>query len=887
MLPRRIVPAFLLASLTVGLASSATAAPVVDPNVVRALEFGKRTGPAARMLGAGAEAPVLIELDRAVTPALRAELAKAGVRNAPGRSTSFSRFIAANVDRQTLSKLSGLQSVRRVSFVPPRGPLPLDHTTRLMDVATARGAHEGIDRLTGRGMLVADTDSNADVFHPHFFHGDGGYYDWVDVDGDGEFEPGVDAIDLDGDGEAGPQETAILLAAATYDRAGGEIPARALGFDPGIDWVFLDENDNGKRDFGAEAGFDDSVPAFGEPLLVPDDVNANGVVEPGERFVRLGTSKFRKVYTSYSKGWLTETRIYERGVDLSQHQNELTDGNMLGSDASHGTGVLSILLGDVPLSGRRWVGVAPEAEVVLVADLGNDGAQGAAWMLEQKPDVALWEMAPWTGLPLDGTDPYSQLVDESAGQDEVAHACPVGNTGGSRKHAQLALPPGETSRLTFEVPGYLDPMYVQVSLNIRDADGLAVRLLTPGGTEVDLTAQAGNQLEPIPGLVVYPTVQTTSRGTYFVDTILYAYDPSSVPMPDGTWALSIEGHAEQAARLDAYVMDEVSGWGQGVVFPKEVATDTTTIGAPAVADHCIAVGAFTGHPNTPQEPWFRGDDPAGQVRYYSGRGPRIDGEPRLDVVAPDNPFAAAPRIASYYGGAIPDGAFWVFGGTSGAGPHVAGVATLLAQTGIRGDAAREAIRAGAIRDTTTEAEPNAYGAGRLNAAGALGVEPGAGAPSVQIVADPVDAVVGEEVSLRLVVSDPNDGPDEMVSRWDDGYDGSWDTDYEPELVRTVLHEETGSYPYKVRVRNRSGRVAEAVMWLNVGEAPVVQPDAGAADAGDVPDAGGAPPASAAADDSGGGCGCRVGAEPRPGAPPALWALIGLGWLAARRRKLSA
>ena len=876
MLRCRIVPAFLLTTLTLGLAPSAAAAPVVDPNIVRALELGRHAGPATRMLDSGL-APVLIELDGAVTPTIRTKLAQAGIRSELGRSATFSRFVAASIDGKTLSRLSKLQEVRRITFVPPRGPRPLDHTTQLLNVAAARGANPAIDQVTGRGMLVADTDSNADVFHPHFFHGDAGYYDWIDVDDDGEFEPGVDAIDFDGDDEAGPTEIAQLLMAATYDRAGGEIPARGSTFDPGIDWVFLDENENGERDFGAEDGFDDSIPALGEPLFVPDDVDADGVVERGERFVRLGTSKFRKVHTSVSVGWLTDTRIYERGVDLAEHQNELTEDNALGSDASHGTGVLSILLGDVPLLGRRWVGVAPEAEVVLVAHLSNNGAQSAAWMLAQKPDVALWEMAPWTGMPLDGTDAYSQLVDESAEQDEVAHACPVGNTGGSRKHAQLALPAGETTPLAFDVPDSLGPMYVEVSLNIRGAEGLSVRLRAPDDTQVDLTGQAGKQLEPIDGIVVYPTVQTTSRGTYFVDTVLYAYDPSSVAMPVGSWEVSIEGHADQDAQLDAYLMDEVSGWGQGVTFGEEVATDTTTIGSPAVADACIAVGAYTGHPNTEQEPWFRGDDPAGHVRYYSGRGPRIDGTPRLDIVAPDNPFAAAPRIADYGGGSIPDGAFWVFGGTSGAGPHVAGVATLLAQTGLRGEAIREAIRTGATHDATTESDSHAYGAGRLNAAGALGVEAGAGAPTVTV--EPVDAVVGEQVSLRLTASDPSDSPDELVARWDDGYDGTWDTDYELGLERVVVHDTVGTYPYKVRVRNRSGRVAEAVMWLEVGDAPEPQADAGL-EAGAGPDAS-TPSASDNSNDDSDGCGCRVGA--RQPSLMGLWMLVGLGWLAARRR----
>jgi hypothetical protein len=874
---------WILFTAVVGVAPASQAADV-DPNVVRALDLGALRVPArARTIAPEHGAPVLIELDRPLSAEVKTRLQKAGVsvESRTGGARGLQRFLAATIDRHALNNLQKLPEIRRISLVPPRGPLPLDHTTALLNVASVHGGHDGIDQLTGRGMLVADTDSNADVFHPHFFHADGGYLDWIDVDGNGVFDPGVDAIDLDGDGEVSPREVGRVLSAATYSRRGGLVPARGMGFDAGLDWIYLDENDNGKRDYGVGAGFGDDVPALGEPLFVPDDVNRNGQMDVGERFVRLGTSKFRKVYTRVPKGYVNKTHIYERGVDLSTHVNELNEGNALGSDASHGTGVLSILLGDVPLVGRRWVGVAPEAEAILVADFSG-GVAGATWMLDEKPDVALWEMAPWAGLPLDGTDPYSQLVDATAESDDILHACPVGNTGGAQKHAQVAIPAGQTTTVTFENPAYLAPMYIQLSLNIRGASDLGVKLREPGGTEVDLVAKAGKQSSLLPGIVLYPTVQTTSRGTYFVDTVLYAYQPSKDPMPTGDWELEIEGHEEKDATLDAYVMDEVSSWGKGVAFPSEVATDVSTIGAPAVADHAFALGAFTGHPSTPQATWFVGDEPAGQVRGYSGRGPRIDGLARLDVVAPDNPFAAAPYMPDYFGyGEVAHGGFWVFGGTSGAGPHVAGVAVLLAQAGIRGKAAREAIMAGATKDAQTLADPNAYGAGRLNAAGALGIEVSDAPPTVAITLASSPVFVGRAAELQLTVADPQHPESSLVARWDDGYDGTWDTDYESSFDRTVVHEEVGRFPYKVRVRNPGGRVAEAVLWVTVEEAPPEQPDAGL-DAGLGEDAP-AGPAATPSTEPGGGCGCRTVSRGSTGGGALLAILLGAG-LAVRRRR---
>ncbi|MFB6350496.1 MAG: S8 family serine peptidase, partial [Bradymonadaceae bacterium] len=62
----------------------------------------------------------------------------------------------------------------------------------------------------------------------------------------------------------------------------------------------------------------------------------------------------------------------------------------------------------------------------------------------------------------------------------------------------------------------------------------------------------------------------------------------------------------------------------------------------------------------------------GDLRPFSGRGPRIDGAPVIDIAAPDNPFvpiAATPRVVNAGWGRN-----WIhlFGGTSDAAPHVAG-----------------------------------------------------------------------------------------------------------------------------------------------------------------------------------------------------------------------
>jgi len=183
------------------------------------------------------------------------------------------------------------------------------------------------------GMTLAPTGAEAqrvdhrgiDVFHPAFFRGDAGYYDWIDVNGDGLFTLNMDAVDLDRDGVAGPGETARLLRATMLDLSGGDASgARPAGFDPGIDWIYLDLDGNAQRGVGGEVGADDSTPAFGEPLFTPDDVDGDGRLGLSERLIRLGTSKIPRFYVRLNNPRFGQE--YVRGTDLSTVRSDYTGG---------------------------------------------------------------------------------------------------------------------------------------------------------------------------------------------------------------------------------------------------------------------------------------------------------------------------------------------------------------------------------------------------------------------------------------------------------------------------------------------------------------------------------------------------------------------------------
>ena len=254
----------------------------------------------------------------------------------------------------------------------------------------------------------------------------------------------------------------------------------------------------------------------------------------------------------------------------------------------------------------------------------------------------------------------------------------------------------------------------------------------------------------------------------------------------------------------------------------------------------------------------------GQLRAYCPLGPRIDGVQKPDVTAPDNPWVAAEYDPAY--DLDPYGAFRVFGGTSGASPHVTGTAALLAQAGIHGDAARDAIRMGAVSDAVTGTTPNpGYGYGRLDAAAALGVKAMGKDPTLKLTFSPEAPTTKDTVTITPEATSGGGSTAGLEIKWDDGYDGTWDVPYAAVAPRTITSKTAATLPFKARVRNASGHVAEAVAWVTFATPPPPPP----------------PPTMTTTPSRGGGCGCRT-AEEAPGR--GAWALLGAAALLGARRR---
>jgi hypothetical protein len=749
-------------------------------------------------------AEVLVELTGPADATTLAALVAVGLRltQVEDRPLAWAQFVHGSLDAGALGRVAALRSVRHI-HAPIKRLLGLETSAQMVGLPAARGARPSSGLLFGQGQILGDVDSVVDVFHPVFFHADAGWYDWLDVNQDGKFEPGIDAIDLDRDGQPGPGETAMWLPAATIQFQYGPVPARPATFDPGLDWLYLDSNNNGIRDYGSP-GFDDATPGLGEPLFVPDDCNRDGVLDRAERIVRLGSPKILAVYFADPDSPMPG-HVFKRGVDLASLRPKLDAIPF--SERRHATSVLSIALGDAPLQGRRQTGMAPAAEAV-VGWTTVDLAKATTWVLTKHPDVLLEEGGAWTHVALDGSDGTSALIDEAV-QEGTTAVCIAGNLGASQKHARLELSESAKASAGFVVPFGHAPHLAELTLHFRGTPMGSVQVRLPDGTMVPLDGAT----HAMDGVSVKTSHWTTTRNT----DIAHASFIGQGSLPVGTWYVYVSvPTAVAGAGVDLWLSDDDSGWLTGVAWQASASSPASTLIAPAVADHCITVGAHADHLNADGvESWF----PKGLLSNWSkpwawsSRGPRMDGVAKPDLIAPDDPWAAVPPESGIVL-EVPYAAMSPFSGTSGAGAHVAGAALLLAQADVRGDAARDALRAGAQHVPGGKPPDSQSGWGRLHVGTALGGLLEVLRPQVTVGVVPSEPVVGQAVTLS-VGADPDGPTDALTAAWDDDIDGSWDMPAGPIAPRVLTFQNPGAHRTKVQISDGQGGVSELALVIDV------------------------------------------------------------------------
>jgi MYXO-CTERM domain-containing protein len=708
---------------------------------------------------------------------------------------------------RSLPPVARAEMVERVeaTWIPVRLN-PVDKTSRLVGATELRERPEfGLD---GQGVTVADFDTGYGVLHPHLFRADGGHYVWRDANGNRIFDLGIDGVDLNDDGEISDNERLKLLDARYLETRVSEPPESDGSLDPREDWLYIDRNQNGERDAGVDSGFDEATPAYGEPIFVVDDVDRNNYLDMNEKLVRLGSSKFKKI------------------GDASRGENLINQGVNRGED--HAVAVNSIIAGGQHRYHDR-VGLAPKVELLGYRSQGGvrgsfDGGTNFDLgnledAIDSGADVFLFEFGLPFFTPLDGSSNYERAISEAAEENGIVPVLPVGNLNGAKAHIEKQMNPDSPATFPFIVDeGFSRGTTIQtyntayITLYLDASLSPKLELRKPGGDyrEIDISESSGSTDLGSKQRVTFSTT-TTSRDRRIVNlSIQLRFGSRSESLTQGTWTVRMS-QVDESADVFGRLFDRYSGWGVGIRWANPT-ENRGTLTFPATADVGLGIAAYGARQN-------RGEQKVGELRAYSGRGPRFDGKRVVDIAAPADPFAAmvpSRRYVERYGNVpVP---FTPFGGTSGAGPHAAAAVALLqeAKPEWGPDKLMERLTGSADNSGLKPfgSVPNRHwGAGKLNVYDAVtnaaksedDTEPNA---ELQIRRD------GGNLKLDASATEDVDGG-KLEYRFDPTYDGQYETGwqsdpeygYEPEALEPGVQILS-----KVMVRdaagNRSGALAE-------------------------------------------------------------------------------
>jgi len=830
---------------------ASTGSTKIDPNVRAILGFAARFSttvpgyvPSDRLVREGI-LPVVIRFSIAPDASRIAALAASGVQWERAGAPLASGVYAAKVGAAQIAILDADPTVMRVTNdLPRKMPRPLDQSALETGIDSARRSFRAKDGtlLDGKGVKIADIDSGLFAFHPAFFRADAGTVAWVDVNHDGKLSPGTDGVDLDGSGSIEPSEVLRVITVVGVDHTST--------YEPAVDYLYLDTNGNGVRDYGT--GFDETTPAYGEPVFVADDVDQNGKIVSSEKLLRLGTSKVALAHSerTYTRG--TSKGILAYGLTITKDDRVL-------SDAGHGTGVAGILVSGVA-DRTRLLGLAPGADLLVVSTGRGDPSGTIAsvqWAIDQKADIILTEYAPYAGFPLDGSSEEEQLLD-SAVDAGVAIVDPAGNLSAGYKHrtVKLAMGPNDLALKTDKY--FAKGPYIALTLLHRgDPRVLSMKLTMPDATVLDIPDKStGTFLDVGKNRLMNVVRETSPRGTHQVHVELYAIDSSGTPLslPEGKYSWSIDADAPVDAEL--ICADAYNSWARGFTFEEN--TPSRTICHPATNDKGITVAAYVLHDEADFGPFGA----KGALAGYSSLGPRIDGIAGIDLAAPDNPLSTTVPSAD----SKEIVAYDPFGGTSGAGPHVAAALALVKQAHpeLKGAALQDALLKTARKDSFVKSDETLWGKGKLDVAAALGVVRKEGSPPKVTLVAPTETAPAKPFDVQVTIED--DAPGSKV-RWDLDYDGKFDTDWSSTTTQTLTIADLGVRTVRVDVLDADGYVRGATANVTIA-VPKAEPP---------PE----PPPAVAPEEKAGGCGCSVVGERAPSSTFVLLSFLALGLTRAR------
>jgi subtilisin family serine protease len=417
----------------------------------------------------------------------------------------------------------------------------------------------------------------------------------------------------------------------------------------------------------------------------------------------------------------------------------------------HGTHVAGIAAGNGAQPGRGhlagyYIGVAPEADLVIVKSFGLDHMLDATKYIidyaksRGKAVVVNLSQGKEAGSGSHaGVDQVETTIDGYLGQPGVAIVVAAGNDGANGTHAFVHIGANGSKALHFTVPP-----------NDRGIHTVEAWYTGPAQLKVTVTAPTGRAYEPLGPVTAFKPLATVPPGVAGADHLagraelgvapsgrnkvqFHVSRPTDASITTGSvqvpWTIELEELAGAATDVHVWI-----GYSHGSPIASFVPLDrsvSSTIAVPGTAKSVITVGFYDSNAQ-----------PVSQVDPRSSRGPLAFVDPNLPGADNKKPDICAPG-KSIFSAKSGEQASWRccewcvdfyinHDGTSMAAPHVTGVVALMLQRNrtLTANDVRTHLRSTADPPTPAPQPPlpnNEWGAGMVNALHACqAVPPGPG-----------------------------------------------------------------------------------------------------------------------------------------------------------------
>jgi len=396
----------------------------------------------------------------------------------------------------------------------------------------------------------------------------------------------------------------------------------------------------------------------------------------------------------------------------------------------HGTHVAGIAAGNGRRSSGQFVGIAPDAELIIVAARSDAGSLGES----TSATVAfryIVDRAAELGRPLainmsqgnnggghSGEMPLETAMDNLARLPGVVLVKSAGNEQTWRIHASGTVAQGSIIRRQFESSGSNTQQDVfEVWFDSIDRIGIAVQAAgapTPVSNDFVLPGSVNTFETSANNRVRIDSSSVNAGGTGDVRAMVFIGRGTAPRIQPGRWSLHFRG--DQITDGGFHVWIERTARGNGGAEQSRFTTadndPTCTISIPGTARRIITVGSYVTR--------FSDDAPLGSLSGFSSCGPTRYGLRKPELSAPGESIVSVLSSGSSDDPFAPG--YTLMPGTSMAAPHVTGVAALLLEINSQFtcEQVKQILSRAARRDGAAASAPDdKFGSGRLTAQAAV------------------------------------------------------------------------------------------------------------------------------------------------------------------------